>query len=159
MAWPLVFGIDIDQFDGTAQTSRPKPIITLVHDAFHTQTHFDQVALVLTAEGYDVLRPSLPSASSIYLPNAFLADVSSIFQTVRPYLEASRNFVFVMHGYGALPGSVAAEQLNRLSLERPQGGEVVKLILIAGVVPELGECYLDVIGPRSMVTAVSAFSL
>ncbi|KYG44762.1 hypothetical protein M433DRAFT_68675 [Acidomyces richmondensis BFW] len=138
MAWPLAFGIDIDQFDATTRTPQAKPIITLVHDAFHTQTHFDQVALVLSAEEFEVLRPSLPSASPTLRPNAFLADVNSIFETVRPYLEAGRNFVFVMHGYGAIPGSVAAERLNSLSLERPQGGEVVKLVFIAGIIPELG---------------------
>lgn len=156
MAWPLAFGIDIDQFDATTRTPQAKPIITLVHDAFHTQTHFDQVALVLSAEEFEVLRPSLPSASPTLRPNAFLADVNSIFETVRPYLEAGRNFVFVMHGYGAIPGSVAAERLNSLSLERPQGGEVVKLVFIAGIIPELGGCYLDVTSPRWMVTTVSA---
>lgn len=154
MAWPNVYGLDISKFDRDAPTQTPKPTILLVHDAFHTSEHFEELATELMQAGYELRTPQLPSSTSTYQNDVFEADVQAVFDPGRIAIEAGRNVVLVMHGYGSLPASVAATRLNQHSLDRPRAGEVIKLVFVAGVIVEHGECYEDVLRPAWMADEV-----
>lgn len=155
MAWPNVYGLDVAMFDKDAPTHPPKPTILLVHDAFHTSTHFESLANELRQANCEVAIAQLPSSSSSYQPSVFEADVHAVFEAGRTDIEASRNVILVMHGYGSLPGSVAADRLNQHSLNRPRAGEVTQLIFIAGVIAEEGKCFDDVLKPDWMAAEVN----
>ena len=154
MAWPNVYNLDSSKFDKDAARQPSRATIVLVHDAFHTPAHLEQVVRQLREAGYRVVTPQLPSSSSTYLPNIFEADVQVVHDHSKPEIEAGRNVMFVLHGYAGLPGSVAAERLVRYALNRPRAGFVVKLAFVAGLVAKAGECYLDMVKPEWLIHEV-----
>jgi pimeloyl-ACP methyl ester carboxylesterase len=148
MAWPHVYNLDVKDLDNAATTTRRTgPAMVIVHDAFHGPAHFESLAAELNAAGLEVVIPQLASASSTYVPRAFEADVYSIFNTAKRLIQAGKDVVLVMHGYGALTGSMAADHLNRHSLNIPRAGEVIKLIFLAGAIVEPQSSYQDLVRP------------
>ena len=148
MAWPNVYGLDSSRFDNGGARRPPMPTIVLVHDAFHTSSHLEQLVRELRDADFRTLSPQLPSSSSTHQANVFEADVQTICDYTRPETEAGRNVVFILHGYGGLPGSVAAERLNQHALTRPRTGYVVKIIFVAALIAKEAECYLDILRPE-----------
>ena len=151
MAWPNVYNLDTTKFD---QDSPSKPTIVLVHDAFHTPSHLEPLARELRDAEYSVLIPQLPSSSSNHQQDVFEVDVRAICASSKPEVERGMNIVLVLHGYGGFPGSVAADRLNRYALAHPRTGFVVKIIFVAALVPNDGECLLDVIRPEWLIYEV-----
>lgn len=155
MAWPNVYGLDTSTFDQGTASQRTKPTIVLIHEAFHTPAHFEELTRELRTAEYRVIAPQLPSSSSTQQAGVFEVDVQTIHSTTKAELDAGRNVVFVLHGYSGLPGSVAAERLNQYALNRPRAGFVVKIVFFAAVVAKANECYLDVVRPEWIIREVS----
>ena len=158
MSWPLAFGLDTSKFDEKASTQAPRSTIILVHDAFHTAEYLDELATELRQAGFRVRTPQLPSSSWEYRADSFEADTQTISNAGWTEIEASRNVVIVMHGYGALPASVAANRLNERSLDHPRAGEVTKLVFIAGAIAEENGCCMDMLTPGWFTHEVGSHS-
>lgn len=154
MAWPNAYNLDSTSFDNSAARTPSKPTIILVHEAFHTNAHFTLLLRELQDVNYRVLTPQLPSSNATYRPNVFEIDVQTIHDCAKPEMEASRNVIFVLHGYSGIPGPVAAERLNRYALSRPRTGFVVKILFVAAIIAGEGECYLDVLKPDWLIYEV-----
>ena len=162
MAWPSVYDLDSSSFDNGASRKPSKPTIILVHDAFHTNAHFTRLLRELQEANYKVLTPQLPSSSSTYQADIFEADVQTIHDYAKSEVDGSRNVVLVLHGYSGMPGSVAAERLNRYALSRPRTGFVAKIVFLAAIIANEGECFCDVAKPNWLtheVTSTDMYSL
>ena len=159
MAWPSVYNLDAGQFDQRTTQASNRPTIVLVHDAFHTPSHFDPLVRELRETRYRVLLPQLPSSSSVHQPHVFEADQRAIIDLCRPEIEGGRNIIMVLHGYAGVPGPIAAEMLNRYAITRPGSGFVVKVVFLAAIVVSEGECVLDVIRPDWLIQDVRSLRL
>lgn len=151
MAWPNVYNLDTSRFD---QDRPNRPTIVLVHDAFHGPCHFEQLVRELRDLEYRVLTPQLPSSSSNHQQDIFDADVRAICESSKPEVDRGTQILFVLHGYAGLPGSIAAERLNRYALGRPRIGFVMKIVFIAALIANESECVLDVMRPEWLVYEV-----
>lgn len=154
LPFPIRYDLDYSKFDQSAKTRSDESTIVLVHDAFHTSFHFERLVRELREAAYDVLTPQLPSSNSTCRPNVFQADVQAVYDDSKPVIETGRNIIMVLHGYSGLVGPIAAERLNQYALSRPRGGFVVKIIFIAAIVTDEGECFLDLIRPEWLIYEV-----
>lgn len=154
MAWPLVYDLDSSKFDEPTSSRSNKSTVVLVHDAFHIPFHFEGLARDLRAASVDVLTPQLPSSSSTYQPNVYQVDVQALCDACKPALEAGYNLVLVLHGYSGLIGVCAAVRLNQHALTRPRAGFVVKVVFVAALVANEGECFLDIYRPEWLIHEV-----
>lgn len=138
MAWPSIYGIDGSQL---LNTSGPrKPTIVLVHDAFLVPTHLAPLRNELLDLNYRVLAPQLPSTGYSFQPDILEADIDTIVDAAKPELRAGCDIVMVLFGYGAVPGTLAADRLNLWSLETPRAGTVLRFVFLSALLLESGEC-------------------
>lgn len=154
MAWPNVFDIDSSRLDPSGPTRPPKATVLLVHDAFHISEHLEALVNHLIAAGLAVICPQLPSSSETQLAGALEADMETIVEAGRHDLEVGKDLTIVMFGYGAIPGAMAAKNLNQHSLDTPRAGEVTQLLYASGVVLQRGESFVDAITPQWIETEV-----
>lgn len=154
MAWPLAYDLDSSKFDDRATSRSNKPTVVLIHDAFHAPFHFEGLVRDLRAASTNVLTPQLPSSTSTYQPNIFEVDVKAVSDSCKPAMEAGHNLVLVLHGYSGLVGASAAVRLNQYALTRPRAGFVVKVIFVAALVANEGECFLDIFRPEWLIYEV-----
>lgn len=146
MAWPNVYGLDTQQFERERSPTQ-KPTLVLAHDAFHTPGHYNDLIEALSQTGLRVLAPQMPSSGQAIVPNALEADARTLFDSCKDEIDASRNIVMLSHGYGSVPGVIAAERLNQYCLDRPRAGHVAKLIIVAGVLLSAGESFMTAVRP------------
>lgn len=146
MAWPNVYGLDTQQFEGERSPPQ-KPTLILAHDAFHTPEHYYDLVDAISHAGLRVLAPQLPSSGQTIITNALEADAQTLFNSCKDEIDASRNVVMLSHGYGSIPGIIAAERINQYCLDRPRSGHVSKLISVAGVLLNAGESFMTAVRP------------
>ncbi|QIW95583.1 hypothetical protein AMS68_001101 [Peltaster fructicola] len=139
MAWPSIYGIDVNKLTGTPSQPAEKPTIVLVHDAFLTATHMLPLHNGLLELDYRVQSPQLPSTGFVYQADIVEADIEAIVNSARSELRAGRNIVMVVAGYGAVPATIAADRLNLWSLETPRAGRVVRFVFISALLLREGE--------------------
>lgn len=110
---------------------KEKPVILLVHGAWHNPSHLRPLTSDLQAEGFTVLTPSLASAGfgdSIDTASQ-IDDARRLTEAVRPHIERGRRVVGVAHSYGAMPlahamhGLTAKERAAAAAAGGPDGGE------------------------------------
>ncbi|KAI1261616.1 Alpha/beta hydrolase fold-1 [Xylariaceae sp. FL1019] len=94
-----------------------KPVIMLVHGAWHTPEYWFLVKDRLEEAGYDVLAPRLPSVCGPETVNfSWRSDVATVLDHATPLFAAGRNVVIVGHSYGgsvvtnAVPGNTVRER-------------------------------------------------
>ncbi|KAF5009092.1 hypothetical protein FDECE_4644 [Fusarium decemcellulare] len=84
---------------------KPKPVILLVHGAWHRPLHYRSLIHDLQGEGFTVLAP--PLASSGYDDSVdgktYHDDVKRIHDAVLPLLDQGRVVIGVGHSYGGVP--------------------------------------------------------
>lgn len=147
MAWPNVYGLDTQQFEG-GRSPPQKPTLILAHDAFHTPEHYYDLIEAISHAGFRVLAPRLPSSGQTIISNALEADAQTLFNSCKDEIDASRNVVMLSHGYGSVPGAIAAERINQYCLDRPRAGHVSKSIVVAGVLLNAGESFMSAVRPE-----------
>jgi alpha-beta hydrolase superfamily lysophospholipase len=88
-----------------------KPVVLLVHGAWHRPLHYRLLIQAFQQQGFIVLAP--PLASSGYDDSVdgktYHADVKRIHDVVMPYIDHGRTVIAVGHSYGAIPLTVAIE--------------------------------------------------
>ena len=145
MAWPNAYGLDTSRFDSDPRPEPRKPVILIVHGAHLSSEHFDQLRQQFDGSGYLILVPQLPSAAFSHQDNVVEADVQKLVDACLSEMYDGSDIVFAMFGYGGVPGSLAAERLNHLSLDRPRAGQVTKLLFIDAAVLDVGESFIDIL--------------
>lgn len=121
-------------------TSQTLPTIVIFHDAWHTPIHYSKMIDLLSAQGFEVACPQLPSCSSEQNnTSSFNDDANFVYALVFDIASDAKNIICVMHGYG---GYVGTETLGDLSAsQRAQNGlsgGVVHMVWISAVLPDTG---------------------
>lgn len=124
------------------------PVIVIVHEAWHTPTHYGRLIDMLTAEGFATVCPQLLTAhTEENCTSSFNDDCSLIYQLVFDLSSDGHDIVVLAHGYGSFVASECLAELSkqvRNNMDR-QGG-VTELISVAGFLPEHGQSIKDCYG-------------
>ncbi|KAI1372670.1 alpha/beta-hydrolase [Hypoxylon crocopeplum] len=127
-----------------------KPIILLIHGAWHIPLHYRYLIDGLRRSRYTVLAPSLVTTGydDSIDGKTHLDATSQVREFILPYLDQGRKVVVVSHSYG---GIVATQVSGGLTLEEraAQGlkGGIIGLVYIAALItpdtvrPPPGETY------------------
>ncbi|KAI1177116.1 Alpha/beta hydrolase fold-1 [Nemania sp. FL0916] len=92
----------------TAPIDTSKPGIVLVTGAWHVPAHFDVLRAALSAQGYEVHVPRLPTLSATGL--TWLDDARTIQSAVEKRMDdTGKEFVIAAHSYGGVPGCAATK--------------------------------------------------
>ncbi|KJR86843.1 uncharacterized protein SPSK_02707 [Sporothrix schenckii 1099-18] len=115
-----------------------KPIVLVVHGAWHRASHYTKLVEPLREAGYTVVVPALPSAGS-EPPTANHTlddDIETIQSAIQPFMDAGRELVAVLHSYGGIPGtdSVVGHTIQDRRSKGLRGG-VKAVIYIAAFAP------------------------
>jgi len=116
------------------------PTIVIIHDAWHTPTHYSKMIDLLSVEGFEVACPQLLSCSSeVNSRCSFNDDVSLMYQLVFDLVSDGKSVICVMHGYG---GYIGTEILSDLCASQRtkdgRSGGVVHMVWISAVLPGKG---------------------
>ena len=92
-----------------------QPTVVLIPGAFHAPGHYADLVARLDQAGYPVMLRSLPSSNpKDPQGQSFIEDAAYIRdELLLPTLQRGTDVLLVMHSYGGVPGSSAAEELNR----------------------------------------------
>lgn len=85
-----------------------KPVILVVHGAFHRPIHYNRVLESLREKGFTAVAPTLPT-TGIVPDFDYEDDVKVINQALGPLLDAGKQVIIVAHCFGALPASHCVE--------------------------------------------------
>lgn len=111
-----------------------KPVVVLVHGAWHQPLHYRRLIDALRAEGQTVLAPPLASAGydDSIEGKSHTDDVRRIYETMLPYLDKGRTAVVVAHSYGGIPAAVAT-QGHTVAERKTRGlpGGIISMVHIA----------------------------
>lgn len=107
-----------------------KPVLILVHGAYHSTQHFEPLQKNLESHEYRCVPISLPSTQSPDLPPATLADdTAAVRNAVITELDQGNNVVVVAHSYGGCPTNNALKDLD--STSRTAAGASTSVLAIA----------------------------
>ena len=124
-----------------------KPMIVLVHGAWHSPFHFDPLTKYFQSHGYTVEAPHLPSIHANDITNITLTeDIAAVRKSILEALKSS-NVVVMAHSYGTIPSSGALEGLDTASrTSAGQSTSVTGFMIIAGVLLPLGTSVVGFLG-------------
>ena len=136
----------------------PKPIVVIVHGAFHVPEHYEDLISELRAQEYPVKIPRLPSVGAeTDSENGLEQDAETVATAIGELTDAGNDMVALFHSYGGVPGTEAVATLREKSkLESPvrERGKILKLIYLAAFVVPKGENVLtqygEMAGSRSI---------
>ena len=82
-----------------AMSSNSKPVIVIVHGAFHPPIYYRKFIEPLRAKGYTVLAPAMPTTGldDSVAGTTYKDDVRRIYETLLPFLDEGREAVIVGH--------------------------------------------------------------
>ena len=125
-----------------------KPTVLFVHGAWHTNEAFAQVQELLSQAGYGIKNLQLPSSAP---DGPWVQGISEDVEVVRSALsdlvETGADIIVVMHSYGGVIGSSAAEGFGKEQRrEKNLKGGIVHLVYISAVVIDEGVSLKDGLG-------------
>lgn len=127
-----------------------KPVIVLVHGAFHPPHYYRKLIHGLRNDGYAVLAPPMPTTGldDSVAEKTYVDDVRRIHESLLPYLDAGREAVLVCHSQGGIAGSAATEgqTVEDRQAKGLNGGVKSIIYLAAFALPERGLSLLTSIG-------------
>ena len=115
-------------------SSPEKPVIVLVHGAWHRPLHYIELINGLRFKGFTVVAPLNATAGwdNTIVGKTHFDDVRLIQSAMNPYLDAGKEVVLVCHSYGGIPGTAAAES-NTVAERKAKGenGGIISVVYIA----------------------------
>jgi pimeloyl-ACP methyl ester carboxylesterase len=129
-----------------------KPVIILLHGAWHRPLHYIHLISALHEEGYTVVAPALPTsgpeAAGIRGKTITDDDVSAVKAVMAPFLEADREIVVICHSLGGLAGtdSVVGNTVPERRARGLKGGVKAMVYLCAFAPTAAGLSVLDQAG-------------
>ena len=124
--------------DASTATSMPsKPVLLLLHGAWHLPQHYATFVSQLEGRGYTVRCPRMPSCNDASPPNKFLDDdVWCARKTALEYLDKGQDVAVLMHSYGGVVGTNAMANLHESrKVDGQQTGRIVALVYFAAFIP------------------------
>ncbi|KAI1145565.1 Alpha/beta hydrolase fold-1 [Nemania diffusa] len=129
-----------------------KPIIILIHGAWHTPDAWHKVKFRLEAVGYEVYAPkSLTTAESEPLNCSWRVDAAAIHDLVIPLFNQGRKAVIVGHSYGGIVAAASVEGQSVADRESRglSGGFSALVYICAFAMPQRGLSIFSMIGGKS----------
>ncbi|KAJ1323192.1 alpha/beta fold hydrolase [Microdochium nivale] len=124
-----------------------KPVILLVHGAWHSPGHYNTLIKSLREAGYTVLAPPLATAGpdDSIIGKSVVDDVNRIHEAVLPHIEAGRQIVVVSHSYGGIPAteSCAGHTVNERAARGLEGGIKAMVYITAYALDKAGKKLVD----------------
>lgn len=141
---PLQAVLHITQKHNNFTMPNAKPAILLVHGAWHLPSAYDYLVPHLAKAGYEVERVTLPSVSTnTPLPDKS-QDVAAVRASIQSLAEADKDVVLVVHSYGGIPGSDAAEGMAKEARAATgKRGGIVHIVYLTAFVCAERECLVD----------------
>jgi pimeloyl-ACP methyl ester carboxylesterase len=119
-----------------------KPVIILVHGAWHSPVHYRKLIEPLRTQGYTVLAPTNASVGidDSVAGKTYIDDVKRIHEALLPHLDAGREAVMVCHSYGGIPGTASLEgqTVEERTARGLRGGVKEVLYFAAAAIPQRG---------------------
>ena len=121
----------------SALISSSKPVILLLHGAWHLPAHYASLIRLLESKGFAVNCPRMPSCNDASPPNKTLDDdLRCARQAALDYVEQGIDVVALMHSYGGVVGTNALAKLHQGQTIGGRGtGRVKALIYMAAFIP------------------------
>lgn len=117
-----------------SELTAEKPVIVVIHGAWHRPLHYVHMVSSLRAACHTVLAPALPSAgwAANVAGMTTQDDAKFIRAAMAPYLDAGRDVVVVCHSAGGMAAteSIVGETV-RERRARGQGGGVKAAVYLA----------------------------
>jgi pimeloyl-ACP methyl ester carboxylesterase len=123
---------------GDAARNPVKPVILLLHGAWHLPKHYERLISALRTEaGYQVYCPEIPSCNDAFPPNKTLDDdVRYARSAAMDIMQTGRDLAVLMHSYGGVVGTNALAGLHQArEVDGRRSGRVVSLIYMTAFVP------------------------
>ncbi|KAF7523024.1 hypothetical protein G7054_g11917 [Neopestalotiopsis clavispora] len=130
--------------------STEKPVIVLIHGAWHPPHYYRKTINLLRKQGYVVLAPALPTTGldDSVAGKTYVDDVKRVHESLLPYLDAGRQAVVLCHSQGGIAGSACVEgQTVEDRKARGLDGGIKSIIYLAAfALPERGGSLIGGIG-------------
>lgn len=121
-------------------STKSKPTIIFVSGAWHKAELYAPLTNALLDKGFPVLAPTLPSVGGTC--DSFDDDVSLIRGLIEQEVSAVHEVVILMHSYGGLVGSAAAQGYSKEELQKENAG-VIKMIFMTAFALDVGVSLMD----------------
>ena len=119
-----------------------KPVVVLVHGAWHRPLHYIEFINGLRTKGFEVVTPVNATAGwdDSIVGKTHFDDAKIIQKAMDPYLDAGKKIVLVCHSYGGIPGTAAAEgnTFPERASKGQEGGIVSVVFIAAFALPQPG---------------------
>ncbi|KAH8657745.1 Alpha/beta hydrolase fold-1 [Xylariales sp. PMI_506] len=119
-----------------------KPVILLVHGAFHPPHFYRKLIEGFRAQGFTILAPPLPSTGldDSVAGKTYADDVRRIHETAAPYFSDGREVILLCHSQGGVAGSAATEgqTVEERGARGLPGGIRAIVYLAAFAIPQSG---------------------
>ncbi|KAI0132589.1 Alpha/Beta hydrolase protein [Xylariales sp. AK1849] len=130
-----------------------KPIITLVHGAWHPPHYYRKLIEPLREHGYIVLAPPMPTTGldDSVVGKTYIDDVKRIYESLLPCFDAAKEAIIVCHSQGGIAGSAETEgqTVGERRAKGLQGGIKAIVYVAAFALPEKGTSLISVVGGQT----------
>jgi pimeloyl-ACP methyl ester carboxylesterase len=124
------------------------PTILIIHDAWHTPTHYSRLIDQLHAAGFDVACPQLlTSSAETNNTSTFNDDTTLIYAMAFDLASDGRNILVLAHGYGGfLATEICGELSKKQRVAAGQNGGIVGIVYMAAWLPQQGASFKQTVG-------------
>ncbi|EXJ75174.1 uncharacterized protein A1O5_01870 [Cladophialophora psammophila CBS 110553] len=127
----------------------PKPVVFVLHGAWHGPVYFEPVKSKLEALGYTMVCPQQPSTGGIPPTTTLYDDAAHVRAELEQLVEQGEDVVLVLHSYGGMVGTQAAAGLGKAErMKRGQKGGIVRLFYACAFLLPLGKDLCGGLGGR-----------
>lgn len=127
-----------------------KPVIMIVHGAWHQPLHYTNLLNSLQTKGYTIRVPALATAGwdQSVSGRSVSDDVAILKSTMKEYLQVGKELVVVCHSFGGISAtaSVVGETVPERQARGDTGGVKAVVFLAAFAPPSAGLSLVDIIG-------------
>ena len=119
-----------------------KPTILFVHGAWHQPGHFVPITKVFESAGYEVVTPQLPSYNAFPAKDfEMYTDADLIRSETQKLVDQGKDVVLVLHSYGGIVGSQAADQALGKRAREAEGkkGGIARLVYMCAFMLKPGD--------------------
>ncbi|KAH8881876.1 alpha/beta-hydrolase [Thozetella sp. PMI_491] len=126
-----------------------KPVVVIVHGAWHRPLHYLTLVLQLQAAGYTTVVPELPFAG--WGPDVVKSttddSIEAVKAALKPFLDMGKEVIVVGHSFGGIPAAqaVAGETVEDRKARGEAGGVKAIVFLAAYANPAADMSVLDAV--------------
>ena len=128
-------------------STSPKPVILLVHGAWHSPSCWSLLTPYLESAGFTTEAVSLPSVSATNIVDDFTPDVSTIASAITALADKGHDVALMMHSYAGIPGASAVRGLTKADRQgQSKQGGVTHLVYLAAFIINEGVSLVEASG-------------